>query len=164
MEKFQEAREKARKKLKIADHMITMTYPLVQDTRLLISVMENLFLALTNSMASVLYYERLFKRIPPFHDNFDSKFNMFRAKVVPRYKIDTSNIHMLNEIKDVIIQHKKSPVEFTRKDMFVIASDSFNLKTISVDQIKKYISKTKIFLDEMESIVSKNEQIFGKRE
>ncbi len=163
MEKFQEAREKARKKLKIADHMITMTYPLVQDTRLLISVMENLFLALTNSMASVLYYERLFKRIPPFHDNFDSKFNMFRAKVVPRYKIDTSNIHMLNEIKDVIIQHKKSPVEFTRKDMFVIASDSFKLKTISVDQIKKYISKTKIFLDEMESIVSKDEQIFGKR-
>lgn len=164
MEKFQEAKEKARKKLKIADHMITMTYPLVQDTRLLISVMENLFLALTNSMVSVLYYERLFKRIPPFHDNFDSKFNMFQAKVVPRYKIDTSHIHMLNEIKDVIIQHKKSPVEFTRKDMFVIASDSFKLKTISVDQIKKYIAKSKIFLDEMESIVSKNEQIFRKRE
>lgn len=163
MEKFQEARDKARKKLKVADHMITMTYPLVRDTRLLIAVMENLFLALTNSMASVLYYERLFKRIPPFHDNFDSKFNMFRAKIVPRYKIDTSHIHMLNEIKDIIIQHKKSPVEFTRKDMFVIASNTYNLKTISVDQIKKYIAKSKMFLEEMEGIVSKDEQIFGKR-
>ena len=163
MERFQEYREKARSKLKIADHMITMTYPLVQDTRLLISVMENLFLSLTNSMASVLYYERLFKRIPPFHDNFDSKYNMFRSKVVPRYKIDPSYVQMLNEIKDIIIQHKKSPVEFTRKDMFVIASNTYNLKTISVDQIKKYIAKSKLFLEEMEQIVSKDEQIFGKR-
>ena len=161
MEKFQECREKARKKLKVADHMITMTYPLVRDTRLLMAVMENLFLALTNSMASVLYYERLFKRIPPFHDNFDSKYNMFRAKVVPRYKINMEHITMLNEIKDIIIQHKKSPVEFSRKDMFVIASDSYKLKTISVDQIRKYIARSKQFLEEMEEIVSKDEEIFG---
>lgn len=160
MEKFQEYRENARKKLKVADHMMTMTYPLVKDNRLLIAVMENLFLALTNSMTSVLYYERLFKRIPPFHENFDSKFNMFRAKVAPRYKINQEYITMLGEIKDIIIQHKKSPVEFSRKDMFVIASNSYKLKTISVEHMKKYIAMSKQFLDEMEKIVSKDEQIF----
>lgn len=163
MEKFQEARERASKKLKVADHMITMTYPLVKDTRLLVSVMENLFLALTSSMASVLYYERLFKKIPPFHNNFDSKFNMFRAKIVPRYNINKEYVDMINEIKDIIVQHKKSPVEFSRKDKFVIASDTYNLKTISVDQIKKYIVQSKQFLIEMEEIVKKDEQIFNKR-
>ena len=160
MERFQEYRDNARQKLKVADHMLTMTYPLVKDTRLLLAVMENLFLALTNSMASVLYYERLFKRVPPFHDNFESKFNMFREKVVPRYEINAEYVTMLNDIKDIIIQHKKSPVEFARKDMFVIASDSYKLKTISVEQIKKYIAKSKQFLEEMEKIVSKDEQIF----
>ncbi len=160
MEKFQEYRENARKKLKVADHMITMTYPLVRDNRLLIAVMENLFLALTNSMASVLHYERVFKRVPPFHDTFDSKFNMFRAKVVPRYNINTEYITMMDDIKDIIIQHKKSPVEFSRKDVFVIASNSYNLKTVSVEQIKKYIAQSKHFLEDMEKIVSKDEQIF----
>lgn len=160
MEKFQEARHKARKRLKIADHMITMTYPLVKDSKLLLAVLENLFLALANSMASVLYYERLFKRIPPFHDTFESKFNMFRAKVVPRYKIDTKYVSMINEIKDIIVLHKKSPVEFTRKDKFVIASEGYKLKTISVSQIRQFIENSKKFINEMEVIVSKDERIF----
>ena len=59
---------------------------------------------------------------------------------------------MMNEIKDIIIQHKKSPVEFSRKDMFVIASNSYKLKTVSVDQIKKYIAQSKQFLEEMENV------------
>ena len=160
MEKFQEYRQKARSRLKVADHMITMTYPLVKDSRLLLSVLENLFLALTNSMASVLHYERTFKRIPPFHDTFDSKFNMFRAKVVPKYKIDKKYVEMINEIKDLIIMHKKSPVEFTRKDTFVIANGGYKLKTVTIEKIKEYIQQTKVFLKQMEDIVSKNEQIF----
>ena len=77
MEQFQEAIEKANQKLKIADHMIFMTYPLVRDNRLLLSIIQNIFLALTNSMSSILYYERLFKKIPSFNDNFDSKFTIF---------------------------------------------------------------------------------------
>ncbi|MBW2971033.1 hypothetical protein KY320_02630 [Candidatus Woesearchaeota archaeon] len=160
MEKFQEYRQAARDKLKIADHMLTMTYPLVKDSKILLTVVENLFLALTNSMASVLYYERTFKRIPPFQNTFESKLNMFRARVVPKYKIKKEYVSLLVEIKDIIIMHKKSPVEFTRKDVFVIASDSYNLKKISESQIKEYISTAKQFIAEMEEIVSKDERIF----
>jgi len=72
MEQFQEAIQKANQKLKIADHMIFMTYPLVKDSKLLLSIIQNIFLALTNAMSSILYYERLFKKIPSFNDNFDS--------------------------------------------------------------------------------------------
>ncbi|MBS1267051.1 MAG: hypothetical protein MAG795_01022 [Candidatus Woesearchaeota archaeon] len=160
MEKFQAARNKASKRLKIADHMMVMTYPLVKDSKLLLAVLENLFLALTNSVASVLYYERLFKRIPPFHDTFESKFNRFRSKIVPKYNIDMKYVKMIKEIKDIIVMHKKSPVEFTRKDKFVIASKNYKIKTISVEQIKEYIKDTKSFVAQMEEIVSKNEQIF----
>lgn len=161
MEIFQEYRQKAREKLKIADHMLTMTYPLVKDSKILLTVVENLFMALTNSMSSVLYYERAFKRIPPFQNTFDSKFNSFRARVVPRYKIDKQYVTLINEIKDIIVMHKKSPVEFTRKDVFVIASDSYNLKKISEANIKEYIASAKKFIAEMEEIVKKDEQIFN---
>jgi hypothetical protein len=57
MEKFQELREVAKKKLQLADHILTMTYPIVNDSKLLLAVVENMFLALTNAMGSVLYYE-----------------------------------------------------------------------------------------------------------
>ena len=88
MERFQELRDAANKKLKLADHILTMTYPMVKDPRLLLSSLENLFLAYTYGMSSLLYYERLFKRIPLFPDNFAGKFEMFRDKCSKKYNLD----------------------------------------------------------------------------
>lgn len=161
MEKFQELREVAKKKVHIADHMLTQTYPLIKDPKLLLAIIENVFLALTNAIGSVLYYERLFKRIPPFQDNFSSKFNMFRARCVEKYKINKDYVGMIRDVKDIILQHKKSPVEFSRKDSFVICSEDYKMKVISIEQIKSYLDKTKLFIQEASYIVSKNENIFS---
>jgi hypothetical protein len=160
MEEFQLARSKAQEKLKLADHMLTQTYPLINDPKLLVAVMENLFLALTNSMASLLYYEKTFKRIAPFVDNFENKFELFKHKCVPRYDLDKDYLSLISAIKDAVIAHRKSPVEFARKNNFVICSDTYKLKTISVEQIKGHISQTKTFLKEINAIVSQNERIF----
>ena len=160
MEQFQETIEKANQKLKIADHMIFMTYPLVRDNRLLLSIIQNIFLALTNAMSSILYYERLFKRIPAFNDNFDSKFTIFRTKCVDRLNIDKKYIKLISEIKEIIVEHKKSPVEFERNNKFVICSSTYRMRTISIEEIKKYITETRMFIQEANNIVSRNEGIF----
>jgi len=162
MEKFQELRDLADKKLKIADHMLTMTYPLIKDNKLLLAVMQNIFLALTYSMGSILHYERAFKKIPPFQDNFTSKFNMFRAKVVEKYGISKDDVKFIQEIKDIIVQHKKSPVEFARKDTFVICSDDYKMKTISIDNMREYLNKTRSFIDLTSRIISTDAEIFDK--
>ena len=161
MEKFQELREIAKKKLQLADHILTMTYPVVNDGRLLVAVAENLFLALTNTMGSVLHYERLFKRIPPFHDNFSSKFNLFK-EYAEKENIDVGYLRLIQNMKNIILKHKKSPVEFTRKDQFVICNGSFKLHTISVNELKDYVSKAKSFLSNTESIISGNGEMFVK--
>lgn len=155
MEKFQELKESAKKKIMIADHMLTQTYPLVKDVRLLLTVLENVFLALSYSMTSVLHYDRLFKRINAFPENFEGRFYFFRDKCVPRYKIDKEYLELIREIKDIIIAHKKSPVEFVRNDRFVICSENYRMKTVSVEQLKKYIAKSKIFVQETSNIVTK---------
>jgi len=160
MEEFQLARQKAQIKFKIADHMLTQTYPLVKDPKLLVAVMENLFLALTNAMASVLYYERTFKNIPPFVDNFENKFKIFKDRCTPKYRLSQVYIKLIADIKESVLAHRKSPIEFARKDNFVICSDNYRLKTISIEQIKEYIEMTKTFLKETDTIVSKDERIF----
>jgi len=160
MEEFQRARDKAGEKLKLADHMLTQTYPLVKDPKLLLAVIENIFLALTSGIASILYYERTFKNIPPFVDNFENKFNLFKEKCVPKYNLRKEYIELISEIKEAVIAHRKSPIEFARKDNFVICSDNYKLKTITIEQIKKHIDLTKTFLKEASLIVGKNERIF----
>jgi len=161
MEKFQELREVAKKKLQLADHILTMTYPIVNDGRLLLAVVENVFLALTNAMGSVLYYERLFKRVPPFHDNFSSKFNLFR-EYAEKKNIDAEYLRLTQNMKDIIVKHKKSPVEFTRKDQFVICNGSYRTHTVSVNELRGCITKARSFLKHVEDIVSKDEGIFAK--
>lgn len=160
MERFQVARENAKRTIRIADHMLTITYPMVKDPKLLLAVLENIFLSLTNAMASVLYYERLFKKIPPFHDTFESKYNMFKAKIMHKYDVSPLTMQMMTDIKEIIVEHKKSPIEFTRQNKFVICSDSYNMKTISMEQLKKYIADTKIFVERMSQLTRKNEEIF----
>ena len=160
MEEFQLLREKAKNRLQIADHMLTMTYPLVKDTKLLLVIMENIFLALTYAMSSILYYEKLFKRIPAFTDNFESKLNIFKERCVNKYNIDRVYLTLLQNIKNIMIEHKKSPMEFERKGKFVICSNSYRLRTITINQIKEYITKTKEFVQLSTNIVSKNEEIF----
>lgn len=160
MEKFQELRESAKERIKIADHILTMTYPLVKDPKLLLVVLENVFLALTKALSSLLYYERVFKRIPPFHDNFVSKFQLFKERCVRRYKIDKEYLTVIKEVKDIILFHKNSPVEFVKNDRFVICSEDYQLKTISYEQVKDYIKKAKLFIELISQILSKNESIF----
>ncbi len=161
MEKFQEAREKARRSLKIADHMLFMTYPLVKDNKLLLAVLENIFLSLTSSLGALLYYERTFKRVPPFHDNFESKANLFREKCMDKYKFSKEYLLLMREIKEILAEHRKSPFEFQKENSVVICSDSYHLRTLSVEQIKKYLNKTKEFVKDVELIVSKNERMFA---
>lgn len=163
MEKFQELREVAKKKLQLADHILTMTYPIVNDSKLLLAVVENLFLALTNAIGSVLYYERLFKRIPPFQDNFSSKFNLFR-EYAEKKKLNGGYLRMIQNLKDIILKHKKSPVEFARKEQFVICNGNYRTRIISVNELKDYIAKAKSFLRCTEEIIGKDEGLFANRE
>jgi hypothetical protein len=162
MEKFQEARAEAKKRLLLADHMLSLTYPLVKDTRLLIAITENLFLALMNSLAALLYYERAFKRIPPFHDNFDSKFNMFTEEVSKSHNLSRKYAKLLMEVRALLLAHRESPIEFSRNENFVMCTENYkNMKTISVDSLKDYLMLTKQFMKEVEAITEKDEKIFA---
>src|SRR3989338_7113483 len=108
MEKFQELSDLAKKKLQLADHILTMTYPLVKDARLLLAVVENIFLSLNYAMSSVLYHEMLFKRVPPFPDNFAAKFDLFKDKCVDKYKIDQGHVKLIQEVKKLAETIKRS--------------------------------------------------------
>ncbi len=160
MEKFQEAKLKAKTNIANADHMLNVTYKLVRDTKLLLAVMDNIFLALTNSMGAILYYDYLFKRVPSFQETFDSKFNLFRAKSMIKHNIPNIYTKLIQDVKNIILQHKKSPVEFIRKDQIVICSENYQMQVIDLNKIKDYIYKTKTFVQLMDKIVSKNEHIF----
>ena len=154
MEQYTEARVRALKKLQIADHMLTQTYPLVNDPKILVSVLENIFLALTNGMASLLHYELAQKNIPDFQDTFDAKYNLFKFKIVDKHNISKEHVTFIAEVKDLIVNHKKSPIEFSRKGTFVICSNTYSTHAINVNDLRKYIARSRAFLEEVNSVLA----------
>ena len=156
MDKFVMDLEEAKKHLLISDHILTMTYPLVNDPKLLLSVIENLNLSFQAGISAVLEYERELKLIPPYHDSPEGRLDVFKQKIIEKYEIPNEYVKMIEDIKSIVEEHKESPVEFSKKDEFVICSDEFKrLKTINVKEMKEYVSKAKIFISSISSIVGK---------
>ena len=157
MEKSRLLQEEALKNYRMADHMLNVTYPLVHDTKLLLGVADNIFMALANSLGSILHHEHRFKLVPQFEDTFEGKLKVFREECLHRRKIDRDYVEMMKEIKEIIFLHKTSPVEFRRKDRFVICTDKYQVKAITVNQLKSYLLKTKNFLEIAEQITGKED-------
>ena len=158
MERYQEAKEKAIKYIRAADHTLTQTYPHIKDPKLLLAVLKNTYDSMDETMSAILQYHKFNKRIPAFHDSFATKIGVIQTLPVPeKGSISKEHLLFLRNLFDVVNSHQQSSMEFARKDAFVISSDNYNLKTITADSLKNYIKMAKSLITEMERIVSEND-------
>lgn len=156
MERYEIVLERAKRDLKLADHMINVTYKMVGDPKMLLSVMTRLKSGLDGTMEAMLLYDRLYKRIPPFTENFEMMHQIFRQRCLRRYNLDSSYVDLIAEVHHILKERKESPVEFSRKDKFVICTEDYRMKVLSIDNIKNYINKARMFQIEAERTVSRN--------
>lgn len=157
MEEYQKLFIEGTKKVDVADYLLTQTYPLLKEPKLLLSVVNNLSKGCELIMDSVLCFERLYKRIPPYTNNFEQKTHVFKEKIVKRYSLNTEIINTIQDLSEIITKHNKSPIEFSRNDKFVICSPDYEMKTISVDKIKRYINSIKLLINNSNKILKKND-------
>ena len=160
MEQFQFLRDKAFEKIKVADHMLFMTYPVVKDPKLLLGILENVYASLDYGMGAVLHHQKLFKQIPPFQESFQSRFDVFRHQVVPQLKLSHNYVKLISDVRLLLAAQKKSPITFVKKDKYVILSPKYDVKAIDVNLMKRYVFEAKLFVSNVNVIVSKNERIF----
>tara|TARA_Y100000294_G_C8540219_1_gene330850 strand:- start:1094 stop:1564 length:471 start_codon:yes stop_codon:yes gene_type:complete len=153
MEDYNKSKEEARKYLKLADHILYNTYPLLSDPKLLLKVMDNIFLSITNTISALLFYEKLNKRITEFDNTFETKIDLFRKKCLVHHNFDPNYIKLILDVKEIIVQHRKSPVEFVKKNKFVICSNDYKMKTITDNDVKNYLKKAKAFYGRIDNIL-----------
>ncbi len=162
MERFQQELSEGKRKLMTADHLVSITYPLVKDNRLLLTAADNLFGAAKNLMVSLLHYDEAFKRIPHFREEYDSMLYWFRSRCMPYYGLSREYTAATDDLRVLLDEHKASTVEFSRKDGLVICSDSYRIRKITVAQLKSYVGILKRMLVDVEGVVSRYEGIFGR--
>ncbi|MEK6812941.1 MAG: hypothetical protein AABX86_02385 [Nanoarchaeota archaeon] len=156
MQTFQRLVDESNKAFQTADHLTYSTFPLVRDAKLLLVITENLFAALTKGMEAMVYYEKLYKRIPPINNDFHSTFDAFKEKCLTRYNFSRDAVMVIRDIKGVLDHRKKSPVEFRRgADRFIMADHDFRMQSLDITKVKNYLQITKQFVFRLNSIHNK---------
>ena len=145
MEKFQENLAQAVKNLQIADHMAYVTYPLVNEKRLLLKIFDEIYKSIISCINAILNYEYLYKRIKLYQEN-NQNIQTFIDKCAKEYGLTNKQIKDIKEILELNKKHKQSAMEFVRRDKIVILSDSLGTQTIDIQRIKEYLLLAKELL------------------
>ncbi len=141
MNELKALKNRAEQKIKAADHLLAVTYPILKEPKLLILVIENIFYALDSEISISLMHENIFKK--EYEENFDEKFSMFKRKIATKYDLNKELISFIEKIRKIIEEHKKTAVEFTRKEKLIITNENYSLIKITPDECKKLISEAK---------------------
>lgn len=148
MEKFLENLYEAEKILLKIDHMLYVTYPLVQDKLLLLKILLETKNAIVKCINSILQYEYLYRRIRLSKDPKEN-LRMFKIKCAPRYNISVDEIKLILELFDTIEKHKKSPFEFKKDEKIIILSESSQPKVIVIEDTKQFLILAKGILEKI---------------
>ena len=150
---FQTLKFQALEKLKVADHLVGTTYPLVREPKLLVSVIENICQALELTMQALIEYEQKLVNIPKYTPDYEGILEIFRRKIVTKYGIHTDVVSFIIDMKKTLESHKKASVEFTKKETFVMSDNDYRLTTLNIDDVKKTLAKAKRHVDELFKII-----------
>lgn len=129
--------EEARR-IQVADHMLTMTYPLVKDPKLLIAVLNNLVQSMDLSMQRTLRQEGI-----PHTD--DTRLTAYKRYIARKRGVPQETLRAYEEMTATLTEHDKSPVAFRRNEKFVICNEGYKLRTLTPETTKKFITLAKTF-------------------
>lgn len=152
-EKYVESLIKAIKSIKIADHILYITYPIIKEKRILLKSLDETYQAMIHIINAVLQYENNWKRII-LSPNSKENFQMFLQKCAQRYNITENETREIKELILTMESHKKSAVEFTRRDKVIILEDILKTKILDAEKIKSYLKLSKVIFQKVKNVIS----------
>jgi hypothetical protein len=137
MQKINAYFDEAVRSLQIADHMIYVSYPLLNERKLLLKVLDELYKAVILSANAILYDDSKKNKQININENPEF-FNKFLKN-----SMDKNQIEKLIEILRIHNKHKSSAMEFFKNNKLVIMSDDLMINTLDILKIKEYLLVSK---------------------
>ena len=150
-DRFISSLDSSKRHLRIADHLVYTSFPIVKDLKLLLKALEELSLALVSAINSILQYEYVYKRIQLYKDPREN-FATFKT-LTPRYNISKSQLTTIVEILELAEKHKRSPLEFSKRDKIIIMSDSSQVLSLDSDKLKALLLETQDIIRKISLVI-----------
>ncbi|MFA6461464.1 MAG: hypothetical protein WCV90_04295 [Candidatus Woesearchaeota archaeon] len=131
---------------RIAEHLLTVTYPLTKDTKLLMGIIYNLCGSLDYALDSLLQKAKLSPE-----SNWRRKLLTLKMNKL----VSEPHSKFIAQVQEAKALHRACPTEFVRGDRIVMCSKDYQLKTITPKEIKEWASKTASFLTAAETVINR---------
>lgn len=156
MEMYETLMKKALNDFKTVDHMVYVTYPLVNDPKLMFGIVDKLFNALIDVITAILNYDYLYKRISHVPENLNEKLELFKKVINKRYNFDRTIFLLIEDLNKFKEFRKRGAMEFVRRENLVIFGNNFNTKSMNYKKVKEYVNKSKGFILNANNLLIKN--------
>jgi len=119
-----------------ADHILLVTFPVVQDPKLLLRVLEHLDKAARTTISTVLKLEYLYKRVRLSRKGARNK-DLFFQVCRYQYRVSEEDSILLSEVLDLSKRHRASGVEFSQRKKVVILDDDLGSMEITAPYLQR---------------------------
>lgn len=158
MVKIQEKINQAVRHLQIADHMIYATYPIIDNKKFLLKIIEKISSSITNSIDAIIEFEHATNNKKPTQSSSSKNEEpaiLVLEKYSKDYNLNKNDIKKIKEILEINKQHKESAMEFVKNNKLVILSNSLGIKIIDIKLVKSYLLVAKELLLKVNQKVTK---------
>ena len=140
-ERWKDCLNKAKQEFKIADHMAYVSLSILKENRMLIKIISKLAEAARELIKAFLQYEYSYKRVKLYKDP-QMNLNTFIQKIALRY-ISKEELTSLIRVIKIDKQHQQAPVEFVKKDTFVILLGE-KYETLTVESVREFLNSIRV--------------------
>lgn len=135
----------AEKKARNADHLLSVTLPIIKDARLLVRVLELLHSAFVKGISIALKWEHIHGRVRLSHES-EKNLKVFFAMCGKRYGLDEEKEQTIRRVFALAKQHQESSMEFVRQGRIVMLAEE-KTEEVSIEDLKAAIRACKVLLE-----------------
>jgi len=135
-----------------ADHMVYVTYPAINEPKILASVLETINKSLRKGIQSMVVFEQNNNRLTTMIPG--KEIALFKTHCMQRYKFPPLVTQTVKDIESLKKAQKESHTEFTRKGKIIICTDDYTMREINEKMVKQYLETTRMFLKQVEAVIN----------
>jgi len=131
--------------LQSADHLLYVSYPALEDTRLLLRSLESIYQGAIGTMSALLKLEHIYygtRLSTKSKENLETFFTVCAS----RYALTEKDCTLLKKIFYFSKQHKLSPFEFPRKGKIVILDETGDAFEVTPALLASFLEVSKKLL------------------
>jgi len=140
----------AKRELGLAEHIMTVTLPFLNDRKIYFNILEHINNAVFNGMRSFLLMKKEQKELRIVPESDELARQLFFEMYMDSLGLSSLDEKFVNELGNILKSYKKSHAEIERGQEHIIVLSNYNTVSVDDNMIKKYLKDAKDFISKTE--------------